>query len=110
MPPDPVGSRTGLATLGELGPGPARDVDDAPDWYDRSSLAGDFMVMIAGQTEEDWLRRAPDTFCEFIDGIVYMPPRVLPEHQEDVNFLPVSYSVFSYASTGRLHRDRPGGA
>lgn len=87
MPPDPVGSPSGLATLGELGPNPAQDVAHAADWYDRSSLDGDFMVMIAGQTEEDWLRRAPDTFCEFIDGIVYMPPRVLPEHQEDVNFL-----------------------
>ena len=87
MPPNPVGIRPGSLTLVEPQVESLRDEDSASDWYDRSSLEGDFMVMIAGQTEADWLRRAPDTFCEFIDGIVYMPPRVRPMHQEDVHFL-----------------------
>lgn len=89
MPPDPVGIRPGPPAPVAAGDGPALAPDDpAPlDWYDRSSLPGDSMVMIAGQTEADWLRRAPDSFCEFIDGIVYMPPRVRPEHQFDLNLL-----------------------
>ena len=40
------------------------------DRYDRSSLVGDFMVMIDDQTEEEYLRRCPEgRFCEFIDGV-----------------------------------------
>ena len=87
MPPNSVGIRPGSSTL--VGPQveSVRHEEFASDWYDRSSLDGDFMVMIAGQTEADWLRRAPDTFCEFIDGIVYMPPRVRYEHRDDVHFL-----------------------
>ncbi|HEV3167546.1 MAG TPA: Uma2 family endonuclease [Isosphaeraceae bacterium] len=56
--------------------------------YDRSSLEGDYMVMIAGQTEEDYFRRAPENqFCEFIDGIVYMPSPVSVSHQQLVQFV-----------------------
>ena len=90
MPPIPDDSRTAAATLEPL------SATDAPtDWYDRSSLPGDFLVMIAGQTEEDYFRRAPDgQFCEFIDGIVYMPPRVHYVHQRDVQFL--VFLVMSY--------------
>ena len=102
MPPIPDDSRTAAATLEPL------SATDAPtDWYDRSSLPGDFLVMIAGQTEEDYFRRAPDgQFCEFIDGIVYMPPRVKPEHQEDTNLLLVLISCYhsvrplGYITTG----------
>ena len=58
------------------------------EWYDRSSLVGDFMVMIAGQTEEDYLRRAPENrTCEFIDGIVYMPSPAEAWHQFDIQLL-----------------------
>lgn len=68
-------------------PPPARR-DAALATYDRSSLPWDCLVMIAGQSEDDYLRRAPEgQFCEYIDGIVYMPPRVEPLHQENVNFL-----------------------
>ena len=84
MPPDPVGTRPSVA------PDFVSIVDDSvpPDWYDRSSLRGDFLVMIADQSEADFLRRAPEKqFCEFIDGVVFMPPRVHTTHQSDVNFL-----------------------
>jgi Uma2 family endonuclease len=73
---------------------PAEIVPDEPDessmaeWYDRSSLVGDFMVMLADQTEEDYLRRAPENrTCEFIDGIVYMPSPVDAWHQRDIQLL-----------------------
>jgi len=91
MPPDPIGHRSGLSSIiASDHPVIVDDIDDEGycDWYDRSSLRGDFMVMIAGQTEADYLRRAPTgRFCEFIDGIVYMPPSVLPDHQFDLLFL-----------------------
>jgi Uma2 family endonuclease len=62
--------------------------DPMADWYDRSSLVGDFMVMIDGQTEAEYLRRAPENrICEFIDGVVYMPSPVSWRHQEIVQFL-----------------------
>lgn len=95
MPPDPVGSRPGTSVVLEL-PRPAVETDErAPDWYDRSSLPGDFMVMIAGQTAAEYLRRSPDhRFCEFIDGIVYMPPSVKPEHQFSTQFLLCLISCF----------------
>ncbi len=88
MPPDPIGHRPGSSLVMESPPIPIEDDGTKPDWYDRSSLPGDFMVMIAGQTEVDYLRRSPDRqFCEFIDGIVYMPPRVKVEHQVNTQFL-----------------------
>ncbi|MDR3638261.1 MAG: Uma2 family endonuclease [Isosphaeraceae bacterium] len=56
--------------------------------YDRSSLKGDYMVMIAGQTAEDFEKYAPETqFCEYFDGIVYMPSPVTDRHQEQVMFV-----------------------
>lgn len=56
--------------------------------YDRSSLVGDYMVMIAGQTAEDFERKAPeDEFCEYFDGVVYMPSPVTDRHQKQVGFL-----------------------
>jgi Uma2 family endonuclease len=57
-------------------------------WYDRSSLVGDFTVMIPDQTDEDYLRRAPEyKFCEYIDGIVCMPAPPNLWHQFGVLFL-----------------------
>jgi Uma2 family endonuclease len=64
------------------GSNPARDV------YDRSSLTGDFMVMLADQTPENFERFAPESqYCEYINGIVYMPSPVTDRHQEQVGFL-----------------------
>ena len=62
--------------------------DPTKDWYDRSSLKGDFMVMIPDQTVEDYLRRAPENqICEFIDGVVYMPSPASLWHQFDLMLL-----------------------
>lgn len=56
--------------------------------YDRSSLRGDYMVMIAGQTADDFEKYAPEKqFCEYFDGIVYMPSPVTHRHQEQSGFL-----------------------
>jgi Uma2 family endonuclease len=56
--------------------------------YDRSSLTGDFMVMLGGQTPEDFERYAPEMqYCEYFDGIVYMPSPVSDRHQDHVGFL-----------------------
>ncbi len=97
MPPDPIGNRSGSSSVLESPPSPIEDDGGKPDWYDRSSLPGDFMVMICGQTEDDYLRRSPEgRFCEFIDGIVYMPPSVHPSHQFDLQFL--SFLVAGYNS------------
>lgn len=70
-------------------PEPMDDPDDPTHvWYDRSSLTGDFMVMIPDQTVEDYLRRAPENkICEYIDGIVYMPSPASLRHQFDVLLL-----------------------
>jgi Uma2 family endonuclease len=63
-------------------------IEAAPRVYDRSSLTGDFMVMIADQTPEDFERYAPESrYCEYINGIVYMPSPVSDRHQEQVGFL-----------------------
>ena len=99
MPPDPVGVRSLLVPDVDL----VVETNTAiPDWYDRSSLPGDFMVMIAGQTEDDYLRRALDRqICEYIDGIVHMPQRVHIVHQLDVQFL---VALLSY-----YHPERPTG-
>ncbi len=51
--------------------------------------------MIGGQTEAEYLRRSPDgQFCEFIDGIVYMPAAVHAKHQFDIQFLTTMISMF----------------
>jgi Uma2 family endonuclease len=56
--------------------------------YDRSSLRGDFMVTIPDQSEEDFFLYAPEKrFCEFIDGVIYMPSPVGVRHQEVLQFL-----------------------
>ena len=56
--------------------------------YDRSSLTGDFMVMLADQTAEDFGRYASETqICEYFDGVVYMPSPGTDRHQEQVGFL-----------------------
>jgi Uma2 family endonuclease len=62
--------------------------DPSKVWYDRSSLVGDFMVMIPDQTEEDYFRRCPEgQFCEYIDGVVYMPSPATLWHQFDTQLL-----------------------
>ncbi len=64
------------------------EIARAPRVYDRSSLDGDYLVMIAGQTPEDWELYAPEKqFCEYIDGIVYMPSPVSYRHQDHAGFL-----------------------
>jgi len=79
------------ATEIEVTPGiapPAEAIEPAPGLYSRASLRGDFMVMIAGQTVEDWLRLAPSNqICEYIDGVIYMPNTPTPEHQDVAGFL-----------------------
>ncbi len=68
----------------------------AADLYDRSSLRGDFLVMIADQTVEEFLRRSPKyPFCEFIDGTVYMHAAVTHEHQFDVQLLIILVGMFN---------------
>lgn len=77
-------------TAPPVGPDRHPNVEPTPAecWYDRSSLTVDAVVTIEGQTEEDFFRYAPETrFCEFIDGIVYMPSPVNIWHQEVVIFL-----------------------
>src|SRR5690242_18122559 len=73
------------------------DVEPAPpeQWYDRSSLPVEAMVTIEGQTEEDFFRFAPeDRFCEFIDGVVYLPSPVSIRHQDIVRFMLVLLDGF----------------
>lgn len=70
----------------------AYDSAPAPDpmarWYDRSSITADAMVMIVGQTPEDFEKYAPEgRFCDYIDGIVYMPSPVTHRHQDHTIFL-----------------------
>jgi Uma2 family endonuclease len=78
-------------------PEPSPDPDDPTRvWYDRSSLVGDFMVMIPDQTEEDYLRRCPENqFCEYIDGVVYMPSPVDAWHQFEIQFLIILVEMFA---------------
>src|SRR5690242_16926691 len=69
-------------------PVPADDLAPEERLYDRSSLPGDYMVMIAGQTVEQWRRLAPDCrICEYIDGIIYMPNSPAIEHQLAAGFI-----------------------
>ena len=73
-----------------VGPDRHPHVDPTPSehWYDRSSLDVAAVVTIEDQTEEDFFRYAPENrFCEFIDGVVYMPSPVSIRHQELVFFL-----------------------
>jgi len=79
MAPDPQGTHAaGLAENPNLAP--AIPHPDGP--YDRSSLRGDFLVMIPEQTVEDYLRRHPkDRKCEFIDGTVYLHTSAIDEEE-----------------------------
>jgi len=64
------------------------ELDASRGIYDRSSLTGDFMVMLADQTAEDFERYASETqICEYFDGIVYMPSPATDRHQNQVGFL-----------------------
>lgn len=69
-------------------PEPTDNPDDPTKvWYDRSSLRGEFMVMIPDQTREDNFLRSPENqICEYLDGIVYMPSPASLQHQSDVLF------------------------
>jgi Uma2 family endonuclease len=56
--------------------------------YDRSSFEGDFLVAIPGQTAEDFEEYAPESqFCEYFDGVIYMPTPVTDRHQDWTIFL-----------------------
>lgn len=92
-------------------PPPRPEIESAPpeEWYDRSSLTGDYMVMIEGQTEEDWWRYAPESrICEYIDGIIYMPSPATAEHQDDVGFLFFLLNGFRYSRGSGTVRTGPG--
>jgi Uma2 family endonuclease len=83
----------------------APPVDDpTPTIYQRPSDWDDSMFTIAGQTEEDFFLYAPDHgYCEYIDGIVYMPSPVKTRHQEIVLFLAQIFDGLRWESgTGRV--------
>ncbi|QDV32519.1 Uma2 family endonuclease [Tautonia plasticadhaerens] len=67
--------------------GPDRAADplamaDQEQWYDRSSIRHDALVAIEDQTPEDFERLAPENaFCDYIDGVVYIPSPVSDRHQ-----------------------------
>ncbi|HWE40715.1 MAG TPA: Uma2 family endonuclease [Isosphaeraceae bacterium] len=66
---------------------PPPPADDAR-LYDRSSLPFEGMVTLSGQSEEDFWVHAPEKqYCEYIDGVVYMPSPVSAPHQDEVGFL-----------------------
>ena len=80
------------------------DVESTPTegWYDRSSIHVDALVTIENQTEEDFFRYAPEgRFCEFIDGVVYMPSPVTIAHQDLAGF-------WYFLLTGFVQRHRAG--
>src|SRR4051812_16801022 len=63
------------------------EASDPAEWFDRSSIALDAMVVIEDVSEEEWWRRAPEgRVCEFFDGTVYMPSPASAEHQDEVGF------------------------
>lgn len=75
---------------------PAMSVGEQP--YDRASLAGDFMVMIAGQTVEQWRQLAPgNQICEYVDGLIYIPNAPTDEHQDVAGFLFDLFNGWKYA-------------
>ncbi|MGE5756127.1 MAG: Uma2 family endonuclease [Planctomycetaceae bacterium] len=66
----------------------SRGVGTPSHVYDRSSLTGDYMVMLSDQAPEDFERYAPESqYCEYINGVVYMPSPATDRHQEHVGFL-----------------------
>lgn len=79
---------TSPETSRAVGPVIDDQADPSREWYDRSSLRGDYLVMIPDQTEQEYLRRHPPyPFCEFIDGTVYIHAPVKDQHQYDVQLL-----------------------
>jgi Uma2 family endonuclease len=82
-------------------PRPSR-VDRHAKRFNRSSFDGDFMVVIPGQTAEDFELYASETQrCEYVDGVIYMPAPVSDRHQDLVGF-------FLSVLRG-LNRERPFG-
>lgn len=78
-------------------------------WFDRSSIAAPVMVTVPGVSEDDWWAHAPETqICEFLDGVVYMPPPASDEHQDEVSFL--AFLLQGFASERQLGRARCGPA
>ncbi len=77
-------------------PEPEDDPDDPTKvWYDRSSLNGDYMVMIPDQTVEDYLRRAPRIkFANTSTGSSTCPRQPALWHQFDV------HSCWHFSSKG----------
>jgi len=71
------------------------------EWFDRSAIAIDAMVVIEEVTEEEWWRRAPEgRVCEFFDGTVYMPSPASAEHQDEVGFWFDPLNGFRFARLG----------
>ncbi len=63
------------------------ELDASRGIYDRSSLTGDFMVILEDQTSEDFERYAPERQpCDYLEGRVYMPSPATERHQEQVGF------------------------
>ncbi len=74
--------------LADLKIEPGSVVDDPLRWLDRSSLPAEFLVAIEGMTAAQWWNLAPDCrFCEYLDGVVYMPSPVTDRHQEHTGFV-----------------------
>lgn len=83
-----------MAQPGELAtPGPGPDSGPAPEprpakVFNRSSFEGEFLIVIPGQSAEDFERYAPESqFCEYFEGSIYMPSPVADRHQEHTGFL-----------------------
>jgi Uma2 family endonuclease len=98
-----IGTQTGddfdLATKSE----------SSVSWFDRSSLTVDSMVMIASVPEDVWRARAPENqICEYLEGVVYMPPPASDEHQDEVSFF--SFMLQGFVSERGLGRVRCGPA
>lgn len=89
-----IGTGTRPRKTARVTRGPAQSteptVEPGPtaEWYDRSSIDVDAMVMILDQSPEDFERRAPETrFCDYLDGVVYMPSPASDRHQDLGGFL-----------------------
>jgi Uma2 family endonuclease len=68
--------------------------------YSREGFDDEHLVVIPNQTPEDFERYAPEMqFCEFFDGVIYMPSPVADRHQELTGFLLHLFDF--YHCTGR---------
>ena len=82
-----MASHTDLETEQEQQRHPHVEPVPPESWYDRSSITADAMVTIEGQNEHDFFQYAPENrYCEFMDGIIYMPSPVSLRHQFLVGF------------------------